>query len=104
MTPRLTPSIMLLVPTDPLIKRALAKVERTKTAADDARVIAERAERDHHRAILVAATVPNITISAIAKAAGCSRTRIYKRFAQPVYGQRDAAAPEYGQRPTAEAS
>lgn len=97
MTPRLATRMIRLVPT-PAITRALQLVEKTKDAAADARAAAELAERDHHEAILAALAVPDVTISAVARAAGVSRTRIYKRLASPVYGQRSEGEPTYGQR------
>jgi DNA-binding phage protein len=70
---------------------ALRLVEQTKDAAEDARHAAEEAERAHHEAILAAVALPGMTKSAIARAAGISRTRIYKRLNQPVYGDRRAS-------------
>lgn len=108
MTPRPTP-VMVPVVTLPRYDtdshdRALAHVSATKSEAERARAALEKAEREHHEAILEAAAVPGLTVSAIARAAGVSRTRIYKRFAQPVYGERSPDAPTYGERPATAAS
>jgi DNA-binding phage protein len=100
LTPPLTAPMIGVMP-DQRQRRALARIEATKQLADEARVAAETAERKHHEAILRAAAIPGLTVTSIAKAAGVSRTRIYKRFASPVYGQRQDGEPQYGPRPLA---
>lgn len=80
---------------------ALERIEETKAEADSARDALHDAEARHHEAILTAATIEGVSISAIARAAGVSRTRIYRRFASPTYGVRSPDEPAYGSRPAA---
>jgi type II secretory pathway component PulM len=77
---------------------ALERIIASKDRLPDLRAELEAAEREHHEAILAAVALrspanpaePLLSITEIAVAAGVSRTRVYMRIKQPVYGQRDA--------------
>lgn len=88
MTPRLPHLHDAAVTADPI----LASIEATGERARELREQLQAAEREHHDLIVEAATARKITVSAIARAAGVGRTRIYKHLAQPVYGDRSATA------------
>jgi type II secretory pathway component PulM len=76
---------------------ALERIVASKDRLPGLRAELEAAEREHHDAILAAVALrsivhpeePALSITQIAAAAGVSRTRIYMRMKQPVYGQRD---------------
>ncbi len=78
--------------------RALERIATSRDRLPGLRAELEAAEREHHDAILAAVALrstatlgePALSITQIAAAAGVSRTRIYMRMKQPVYGRRDA--------------
>ena len=77
---------------------ALERIVASNDRLPGLRAELEAAEREHHDAILAAVALrstvkpeqPALSITQIAAAAGVSRTRVYMRMKQPVYGQRDA--------------
>lgn len=73
----------------------LLVVRATRDKAEQLRAELVAAEREHHEAVLAAATDGSFTVAEVAAAAGVSRGRIYKRLGKPSYGDRSTAKPAY---------